>query len=287
VGDSANGSDSTGTSSETLQTTVPTPSYPVGSANLDTFNAINTFRQSLGLGLWAQNAHLDQAAQNHVNYEVANNVLSDVETNGLPDFTGATVLNRVLYTGYNGNGVGEVGSSIGGSAAVAGLINTVYHRSGLMNQSAIQVGIANSSDASDPVSVVNYGYLSSMQSNAPGFTAYYPLNGQTGVNLFIYPEDIIAFPNLTLPSSPISFISALGTELLVTSFTVTEAGASAPLPSSYLTDDNDPNDTLDSNEAYLVGNAQFSPNTKYNVTFTGTVNGEPVFAQWSFTTGAT
>ena len=74
--------------------------------------------------------------------------------------------------------------------------------------------------------------------------------------------------------------------LEVITFTLTEAGASAPLDARLLTKDNDPNKgMLGSNVAFLVAKAPLKPNTVYSVAFSGRVNNVVVNKNWKFTTG--
>jgi hypothetical protein len=89
----------------------------------------------------------------------------------------------------------------------------------------------------------------------------------------------------TKTSSPITFYSANGTTLSVTTFTVTQAGQSTPLSARLLTAATDVNKAVQPNVAHIIGNAPFLANTKYVVTFVGAVNGVSVSKTWSFTTG--
>jgi hypothetical protein len=88
-----------------------------------------------------------------------------------------------------------------------------------------------------------------------------------------------------------------GTTLTVTSFTVTQAGASAPMAATLFTDTaNNANGAMSGsiNLAFLVANQAFLPNTVYTVTFVGTITGAAIGSAsgqsftktWTFTTGA-
>lgn len=81
-------------------------------------------------------------------------------------------------------------------------------------------------------------------------------------------------------------VSKEGTTLEVVTFTMTEAGAAAPLDARLLTKDNDPNKYLASNIAFLVAKATLKPNTTYTVAFSGRVNNVVVTKNWKFTTGS-
>lgn len=270
-----------------LQLTVPTPTYGANSANLASFNAINEFRASLGLGLWAQNTKLDMAAQNHVDYLVGNNIYSGHgELKELNGFTGVDATKRAAYIGYIANWVGEVGTPGVGILGINSLIDTVYHRSALMNQQMTEVGIANSANPHLTTQWINFSNATKKQNNESNFIAVYPLNGQQNVSLLMMGESINPFPSIPFPSLPISFISAEGTKLTVTSFTVTVQGHLIPLITRLITKENDINQGyLPAHEAYIAGIEPFLPNTVYNVSFVGKVNEMNVSKNWSFTTG--
>ena len=271
---------------EDLQTVVPVPTYDVNSANFSSFNEINAFRASLGLGLWSQNLLLDKAAKNHVDYELLNREYGHDETPGKPGFTGVDATERAVFAGYSSSyWVGDLGTATVGS--VRTLINTVYHRSYLMSQEMSEVGIANSPNPTDPVQFISFSNALKIQSNASDYQAVYPLDGQTNVPVFMMGESVDPFPEIPLPSSPISFASVAGSKLSVTHFTVTQEGQDSPLPTQLRTQDNDPNPGyLPAHEAYLVGIVPFATYTTYQVHFDGLIDSTPVSRDWHFTTSA-
>lgn len=318
-----------------LQTTLNTPTYLAGSEELAAFYAINTFRNSIGLGYWQQNSLLDSAAKHHMAYSLSNDptFMSDIETPGAVGFTGTTPSKRAVFTGYyvltDTNSaqnvptasVGELYAKGSGAQVIADMLNTIYHRSGLMTQQSRDVGLArDTTGAATPTTHwwISHGRLDAGQSVASNFTAYYPMNQQTGVPLSMTPEVPSVYSNqpgfnfATQTSSPVSFITAANTQLTVTSFTVTAAGSTAPLNGTVWTTHNDPNladanqnnpslspedapsprPTISTFEAHWVGQAPFLPQTTYNVTFTGSVYVIPTNAThtlsqtWQFTTGS-
>lgn len=308
-----------------LQEKLITPTYPAGSDELDAFNAINAFRRSMGLGYWKQNVLLDLAAQKHMAYSILNDLTfqQDLEVAGNPGFTGITPSQRAINVGYfvladtltakNAPTavVGELYAAGPGKSVVNSMVNTIYRRSGLLEQSTVDVGLFRYITGQTTPETrwwFNHGKLNTAQNVASDFVLYYPINLQTNVPLSMTPENPSVFsnqPNFNFAkqtSSPISFTSAASTTLTVTSFTVTPAGSSSPVPGTVWTILKDPNlfssnlsaapaPTLSSHEAYWVGNTPFLPNTTYNVTFTGSTNliGDTVTKgatqSWSFTTG--
>lgn len=275
-----------------LQITVPTPTYPFNSDEIITFNELNAFRKSMGLGLLAQNTSLDTASKNHGNYIVNNKIFGHIEDGAKPGFTGVTPAERNSFAGYQ---VGSLGGEVIGVGAaptgIRGLINTVYHRDLLAFQNFTDVGIGFNSGWSTPV-VIDFG-ARKQQNNASNFSTTYPVDGQTNLPLTMMVESPNPFPELstansdfpTKTSSPVSFYGVAGSTISVTAFTVAQSENLSSLNMRLLTAANDPNKSVQPNVAHIVGTAPFLPNTKYVATFIGSMNGIPINKTWTFTTG--
>ena len=69
------------------QMTVPTP-VGYDADRLAAFNRLNEIRLSAGLGMLAQSTRMDQAAQAHAEWMVANDSFTHEEVVGTVDFTG-------------------------------------------------------------------------------------------------------------------------------------------------------------------------------------------------------
>lgn len=294
------------TPEQDLQTSVPTPTYAANSEELAFFNAYNEFRSQAGLGKLAQSAKLDLAAKNHLNYQAQNPDLDlfatdpatgravfHIESPGRPGFTGVQEVDRAKFVQYAGPYVGETGSfglGKGASKAFGDLLATVYHRAAFMYQSPRDIGIVVGTDKNQTV-IVEFGYEAKKQFNASNYVGSYPADKQTGVRLVSATELPNPFADITLAeyaiktSYPVNVVTAEGTTLAVTSFTITESGQATSLDARLITKANDPNKYVASNYAFLVGKAPFKPNTTYNVVFSGTVNGVALNKSWSFTTG--
>lgn len=334
---------SCGGSNNTLNIVVPAnpqaylakPTYVQGSDELLAFNEINTFRNSMGLGYWQQNVFMDTIAKNHMAYSIANGGIfeQDLEVTGHTGFTGITPSARAIHVGYfvllnmiNANNVpnaavGELYATGTGSGVTQSMINTIYHRSGLMTQNTRVMGMAR--DTPGPANGgthwwFNHGRLDVGQSTASNYVAVYPINQQLNVPRSMTPESPSVYSNqpgfnfATQTSSPISITTNSVTNLTINSFTVTKAGSTTPLTGTIWTRDNDPNldilnaskdpnaltttptpvPTISSYEAYWVGNAPFEANTTYNVSVTGSTYLTSygvvtnVAQTWSFTTGS-
>lgn len=295
-----------------IQTSVAPLTYSAASDEFAFVTAFNQLRQQVGLGLLAQNALLDKSAQNHLQYVVTNwdvnggtvNMATNdpitgrsmfhIEQADKPGFTGVQESDRARVAGYNGIYVGEEGSfggGKGGKVAFDSLSRTIYHRAGLMAEAVRDVGIAVGKDASQTM-ILEIGYAKA-QSNASDFFGVYPADGQSGVGRFTGVETPNPFPDLSTSNDdfptktgyPVSVLSKAGTTLEVVTFTITEAGSSAPLEARQLTKANDPQHYLDTNIAFLVAKETLKANTTYNVAFSGRVNDVVVNKNWKFTTG--
>lgn len=284
-----------------LQTTVPASTYAATSDELAFFNAFNDFRAKVGLGLLAQSKELDLASANHLNYLLTNSdidfskVSAHDETATRPGFTGVNSLERAKFAKYAGTFTAEqISNAYRGDGALAmhRLLATVYHRATMMHQGARDVGVKVGANEGRDVVMVLGGTQGNFQRNASDFVTGYPYDKQTGVSLTTTPESPNPYPDLTLndyatkTSYPVSFTSEQSTTLKVETFTITEAGQSAPLDVRLITADNDYLKMLPANFAFIVGRAPFKANTTYNVSFKGTVNGAAVGKTWSFTTGS-
>jgi hypothetical protein len=293
------------------QTTVPALTYAANSEEYNFVTALNNFRAQVGLGLLAQNTKLDTASANHLAYLIANDVTNGgtvnfnsfdpvtgrsmlhIENGALAKFTGVQEADRAKFAAYDGSYVGEevaFGGGQGGAVALGTLVQTVYHRAGLMLQNVREIGVAVGTDRSQSV-VMELG-LKTNQSVASNYVGVYPSSGQAGVALHAYVEAPNPFPDLstsnndfpTKTSFPLSVAVVTGNTIAVTNFTVSEAGQATPLDARLMTRANDPNNYLTSNVAFLTAKAPFKAGTVYNVKFVGTNNGVAFTKEWSFTT---
>lgn len=293
------------------QTTVPALTYAATSEEYAFVTALNDFRSKVGLGLLAQNAKLDTASANHLSYIIANDVnnggtvnfntydpttgrsMLHIENAALAKFTGVQELERAKFAQYEGTYTGEevaFGGNQGSAVAFGTLAQTVYHRAGLMLQNVREIGVAVGTDKSQTV-VMEMG-LKTNQSVASDYVGVYPANGQTGVGLHAYVEAPNPFPDLstanadfpTKTSYPISVSVVTGNTIVVTTFTVTEAGQTQSMDARLMTRSNDPNAYLSSNVAFLIAKSPFKAGTVYNVKFAGTNNGVAFTKDWSFST---
>lgn len=291
-----------------LQTSVPALTYPQNSAEFTFVTAFNNFRAAAGLGLLAQNPALDKAAASHLKYvnehasyyggTVDMSALNTqhntpnfhIEDSAKSGFTGVKALDRANFAGYGGTYVGESGSYGDAAESFAKLVATIYHRQGLMFQSPRDIGIAIGSDAFK-TAVIETGYTMKGQSNASDYLGAYPADKQSLVPLFAGAETPNPYPDVVggaaadvakSTSYPVSISAKEFSSFEVTSFAITQDGQATPLKMRLFTNKSD--SFVGSTFAFLVGYEPFKPSMKYNVSFTGKVNGQNVTKTWSFTT---
>ena len=256
----------------------------------------------------AQDAALDSAATNHSKYIIANYYLGAGQFNGAamavvdtatgwvtghfesvsrPGFTGVLPVDRALASGASYKYVGEVAAWTGGDC-VGWFLNSVFHRSALLNTDLQSVGLANvaTSDGLSSACVIDPGFRVVAQTRPTGWTGFYPGIGQTNVPIQMaageIPDPAPAIPNAQ-KGSPVSIYltSAISA---VNSFTLTPAGSTAQVPVMQITYASFPTH-LTKNEAHILPTQLLANKTTYNVNFSATMaDGTALNKAWSFTT---
>jgi uncharacterized protein YkwD len=296
-----------------FNSSVPAPTYASGSFQLEYFTKLNAVRQALGLGLLAQNDTLDTAAQAHALYLAVNynpSTMNGVdpstgdlyfhsEDSGMTDFYAATPAARDIKAGFSGVRTDEVGGPAYGTgtedadASISGLLNTVYHREGILadNLNSIGIGVDAASNANDQGGyfVSDMGGVSNEQTLASGTMVVYPANGATDAapyfnNAFEAPSPLPSLGTQGL-GGPISVQVASTDTLSVTSFTLTDASGN-DVPVVLSTSQTDQSGDLRANYAFITPTAPLTPGEKYTASFTGADGSAAVSKTWSFTTVA-
>jgi len=118
------------------------PAQPADAATAsEMLNLANSFRAAIGAPTLTGDSRVVAAAQNHANYNSANNTSGHFETAGRPYYTGYSARDRVAAMGWSTSFVSEVAT--GGSDGLAGvrqLWDAPYHRLGMMHPSASTMG---------------------------------------------------------------------------------------------------------------------------------------------------
>ena len=287
------------------QMTVPTP-VGYDAERLAAFNRLNEIRLSAGLGMVAQNTLMDQAAQAHADWMIANNSFVHTETSGTPGFTGADWWNRDEALGYVPVGGSEVMSS--GVDAVAGvdeLVNGVYHRAGLLAFEPVDVGIGWSAstsagigralvvDVSRPGTDPVRGLGQASKTSAHG-VATWPIDQATGVPThlgFELPNPVPTQDVLTLGAPASVTVNRLQT-IQVASFSMTNVLTGAVISTALLTSQNDQSSLIPASFAAIIPLVVLEGGTTYRVTFQGSALAFPsgevmnIDRSWTFTTAS-
>lgn len=299
---SGSGGNSSGNTADLVANVAPASysgSYATEKAAV--FALLNAYRSQCGFGMLQQNSLLDQAAQSHAQYSrVAQQGHS--ETSGVAGFTGVSPADRVTATGYAWSSVGELlsilvwGQGVSGNvtndlvsvtelsatANLKGLLNAPYHLAGAMSMHRdVGIGIHNSGSLdiySKPLNInVATPLNASLQRIAGDSVATFPCNGTTGLDPVFASESPDPFPdvnrNITPYGQPVYVMTAAGSTVTLDAVrsTITPRGGVA-LPTRLLTQSNDPNARLASNQVFLMPTTRLADNMTYDVVLNGTLS---------------
>ena len=246
----------------------------------DMLSLTNQFRFAIGSPTVPADPRLTQAAQNHANYNSANDIIGHYETAGLPYYTGYAPRDRLIATGWTTSFVSEVatgGSELGG---VRQLWDAPYHRLGLMHPNAINIGWGHSE-------------LNGRQSNV----------GDIVYNFGIHPVDFVRSPahmQTNIPTSwgggespspvpagtsgpygyPIMVVYSSGINVQMRGAEIVAPGGTR-LPIYYAPQQ------FEYDYQVIIPQRPLSANTTYHVRFDITVGGQYVTNEWDFSTGST
>jgi uncharacterized protein YkwD len=294
------GSDSSGGVAVTPPTSSPAPTPPVADPGapvmtnniaLDGRNWINYRRAQAGVPVVAENLLINNAALGHSEYLRTNNVMSHDQKAGSPGFTGVTLMDRLNAAGYtipaNGYAYGEVisGTTNGSGFFMAEeLITAIYHRFVMFEPKFREIGTGAATSAG------GYNYFTADFATRGGFgpgiaantVVTWPYSGQTGVtpNFFSNSEDPDPVPNLNEVGYPVSVHANIDAPVTMQTFTVRPRGGSN-LQVQLVNSSADP---AKRTAIAIVPLAPLKAATTYDVSFVGTVNGNAVTRDWSFTT---
>ena len=287
------------------QLTVPTP-VGYDADRLAAFNRLNEIRLSAGLGMLAQSTRMDQAAQAHAEWMVANDSFTHEEVVGTVDFIGTDWVRRDEAFGYVPVEGGEVISADGsGLAGIDSLINTAYHRAVMLAFEPVDAGVGWSGqtaasfsnplvvDMTSPGTDAIRGLGQAAQSSING-VAIWPLDGAHDVPIRLGLETPNPVPTqdvLTL-GTPVSITVAADRTITSNSFVMTNSSTGAMVSMQLLTNQSDPNFLIPESFIVAIPLTTLAPNTTYVVVFSGhaveRISGDSavVSRTWSFTTAA-
>lgn len=311
-------------SGDGIVTTVPAPTYTLGSEELAAFEYLNDARSSCGFGKLAQNTQLDSAARGHADWITFHKIPGHYQTVGTDKFTGVTAEDRAVAAGYAAAGTFFIqdessynGGTFGndktgfGLAGMRGLLNAPYHALGLTDgYRDVGISVRNAFDAgASDAGVVNQGRKalvinparrsttsSQLSHLAASDVLTYPCAGSTGIERALYSERPNPVPGRDLLTNPLGSSVQVaikeGHTLTIdsASMVVTSTMAAVTLRDP-ITSANDPHGPCSfgcfpSNRGYIVADAPLAANTTYTVTISGKNNGASFTISFDFTTGA-
>ena len=281
---------------------------PVGydADRLAAFNRLNEIRLAAGLGMLAQDAALDQAAQAHAAWIVANDSFTHDETAGTPGFTGVHWWDRDEALGYVPvEGEELMAAPVRGASGVDDLVNAVYHRVGMLAIEPVDVGIGWSGlaavnvamplviDITKPGTDPVRGQGQMAQASFQGAVAW-PLDGARDVPIRLGLESPNPIPGQDVLSlgTPVSISVGTDQAIAVDSFVITDVATGVAVKSQLLSSVNDPNSLVPASFVALVPLGILQMNTSYRVVFSGSATAFPsgaverVVRTWIFSTGA-
>jgi hypothetical protein len=285
--------------------TVPTP-VGYDADRLAAFNRLNEIRLSAGLGMLAQSTAMDQAAQAHAQWIIANDSFSHEEVAGTIGFLAVDWWLRDEVFGYVPVGGEELmADSSYGAAGVDVLVNGVYHRAGMLAFEPVDVGIGWSAGAATHVSTplvidmtrpgtdTTRGFGQSAQASIHG-AAIWPIDGARDVPLRLGAEIPNPVPSQDVLSlgTPASVTVNEEATISATAFVLTNGATGAVVPTQVVSSGHDPNLLVPRSFIALVPLDPLSPNTTYSVTFAGStveaVTGAKgvINRSWSFTSAS-
>lgn len=295
-----------------LVVAVADANYAIDSEEAAAFQLLNQERFRCGFGKVTQQATLDQASFAHASWTNQNAVVSHIETQGTPGFTGEQVLDRVVARGYpatsvelvHEEGTVESGAAVAkagsGTRGLRRLLSGPYHANGLLGSSR-DVGV---SALLSNVGTVKWAglwlTLASTSLVGPQLlagtdVATYPCAGTTGTAFALTNESPSPVPGRDLAANPLGQPVMVrlrnGHRLTITSAKMTLAATGVDVPMrTPVTSANDPVSPcsvgcFQSNEGYVIPDVSLKASTVYQVAISGTNNEKPFSRSFTFTTG--
>ena len=258
------------------------PPSPAAAANADDMLSLtNQMRYAIGAPALGADSRVVAAAQNHANYNSANNILGHFETAGLPYYTGYSARDRVGAMGWSTSFVSEVAT--GGSDPLAGvrqLWDAPYHRLGLMHPSASTMGWGFSTIGGRGSTVGDIVYNFGLR---PVDFVRSPAHNQTNIPTSWSGNES---PN-PLPAGaarpvgyPIMVVYSGGRSVVMRGAEVVAPGG-VRLPIYYVPQQ------FEYDYQVIIPQRPLAPNTTYHVRFDITVAGTWLTNEWDFSTGST
>ncbi|MGH2471997.1 MAG: CAP domain-containing protein, partial [Candidatus Limnocylindria bacterium] len=240
----------------------------------------NQYRAAIGAPTVPSDQRLVQAAQNHANYNSANNILGHYETAGRPYYTGYAPRDRLIAQGWTTSFVSEVATGGAELSGVRQLWDAPYHRLGMMHPNATTIGWGHSElngrQSNVGNIVYNFGFRpvefvrspAHMQTNIP--TSW---SGQES------PSPLPA--GVSGPVGyPIMVVYSAGQNVVMRAAELVAPGGTR-LPIYYAPQQ------FEYDYQVIIPQRPLAVNTTYHVRFDITVAGRWLTNEWDFSTGST
>ncbi|WP_228770880.1 CAP domain-containing protein [Cupriavidus sp. U2] len=266
----------------------------------------NYRREQVGLAPLTARDPLNTVAQNHTAYMLANNTLTHDEQSGKTGYTGAAPNDRI-QAAYPSNATAEVvaganrwTSQAGASLSmtpkdqlVIDLVDAPFHRAALLGSyGSAGSGFAESVGAGSSGGTQAYDFQTidladRRQGGADNQMVAYPYNGQADVPVSWVnnesPNPAPAYAGKTM-GYPVT-VQAVNTSLAFNAdtFSITDAAGNG-VPCEKVDARTSGMSGAASGLAICTPTAPLAGKTRYNVTVSGTLNGQGVNLNWSFTT---
>lgn len=257
------------------------PSLADAALSDDMMAFANQMRSAIGAPLLTADSRVVAAAQNHANYNSANNTSGHYETAGRPYYTGYAPRDRVAAMGWSTSFVSEVAT--GGSNALSGvrqLWDAPYHRLGMMHPSASSMGWGHSTLGGRGTTVGNITYNFGIRSVE---FVRSPAHGQTNIPTTWSGNESPSPLPAGAPKPvgyPIMFVYSGGqTVVLRGAQLIAPGGAQVPI---YIAPQQ-----FEYDYHVIIPQRPLATNTTYHVRFDITVAGRWLTNEWDFSTGAT
>lgn len=254
---------------------------------------LNYRRSQIGLSTLAEDVTVDRAAQGHSDYQRLNNTVTHDQVRGKQGFTGVTLEDRFKAAGYSFGSPNAIGEVIAATQSQTGfymaeqLVTAIYHRFVIFEPVFQQVGTGSAANNGYAYFTADFVTNNGYGTGLPATTlATWPFDGQTAVPIDFSSnsEEPDPVPDVDIVGYPISVHTNLTRKLTVQSFTVRARSGGADLPTRMLTKDLDPVNTSSQSVAAIIPLGPLTANTRYDVSFSGAIDGVAVSKTWSFTT---
>jgi uncharacterized protein YkwD len=257
------------------------PSLADAALSDDMMGLANQMRSAIGAPVLTADSRVVAAAQNHANYNSANNTSGHFETAGRPYYTGYSARDRVAAMGWSTSFVSEVAT--GGSNALSGvrqLWDAPYHRLGMMHPSASSMGWGFSTLNGRGTTVGNITYNFGIRSVE---FVRSPAHGQTNIPTTWSGNESPSPLPAGAPKPvgyPIMFVYSGGqTVVLRGAQLIAPGGAQVAI---YIAPQQ-----FEYDYHVIIPQRPLAANTTYHVRFDITVAGRWLTNEWDFSTGAT